>query len=83
MGAFSLGWEVNYNGESVGMTAHQLLALKITADEKPNVIFLRPTNVCCNIPGHKGAKTDKPAKYLPPNCVRHFPCLRLNDEQFN
>jgi len=42
MGAFSLGWEDNYNGESVGMTSHQLLALKITAEEKPKVIFLRP-----------------------------------------
>jgi hypothetical protein len=31
MGAFSLGWEDIYNGESVGMTSHQLLTLNITA----------------------------------------------------
>ena len=69
MGAFSFGWEDNYNGESVGMTPYQLLTLNTGAGKKTNDICFRPVTVCCNIPAHIGAETDKPAKYLPPNCV--------------
>lgn len=32
IGTFSLGWEDNYNGASVGMTSYQLLTFNITAE---------------------------------------------------